>query len=253
MIRSFCSTNALGNLHKIHWHKNPNAEAINSAPPSSHSNAIDVHITQVDKTHYDLQCFKNTKAITFCGSGTLAAAHAVKQSGLQAPIVFTQHARTLHIYQQNGLLGFKTRAAKLHPGSHQTLWEKIIGQPIKAINCVGKKNGYAIVELRHPHSVEEAKIQLRALKRFSQRALIITAKARPIQGRQHIVMRYFAPQYGNPEDAATGSANALLMAYWAKKLRVNKIISTQLSQEGGKFYGSYSPPYVRLFGETKAY
>jgi len=46
------------------------------------------------------------------------------------------------------------------------------------------------------------------------------------------VFRYFAPQYGPPEDAATGSAAVQLAAYWALQLNVDHFKAHQLSPQG---------------------
>jgi len=166
MVRSFCGNKALGNLHKIHWHKNTDGCASNCETPLSntHPQAIDVHITPIDNTstnqhHYDLQCFKNGHPIQFCGSGTLAAAHALKAAGVNIkPLIFTQHGRTLHILQNKEQLGFKTPAPTIKTETNTTLWARIVGQLTVEVSVVGDVQGYAIVELSCATQVKTARI-----------------------------------------------------------------------------------------------
>ena len=48
------------------------------------------------------------------------------------------------------------------------------------------------------------------------------------------VFRYFAPQYGSPEDAATGSAAVQLAAFWSPRLARERFTAVQLSPEGAR-------------------
>ena len=75
-----------------------------------------------------------------------------------------------------------------------------------------------------------------AIAAATRRALIVTAWS-PEKSGPACVFRYFAPQYGNPEDPATGSAAVQLAAFWALRRGVTRLSAAQLSDEGA---------YVRL-------
>lgn len=124
------------------------------------------------------------------------------------------------------------------------MWQRLVDAKVNAVRVLP---GYALLELTNANAVATARPRLKALTRYSKRALIITAPG-PRPGQY--VMRYFAPQYGKAEDGATGSANALLLCYWAKRLQRWHFKAQQLSATGGEFTGRYQPPRVYLYGRA---
>lgn len=80
-------------------------------------------------------------------------------------------------------------------------------------------------------------------------ALIVTALGGTSVNEDY-VMRYFAPQFGNSEDMATGSANAYLMKYWQLKLNKKRLSGRQLSKAGALFYGVVHGDTVTLSGKV---
>ena len=69
---------------------------------------------------------------------------------------------------------------------------------------------------------------------FTRRALIATCESCYSHGLARIESRYFAPQYGEPEDAATGSAAVQLAAYWQPMLAAERFEARQLSATGAR-------------------
>jgi predicted PhzF superfamily epimerase YddE/YHI9 len=70
---------------------------------------------------------------------------------------------------------------------------------------------------------------------YTRRALIVTcavSKDLALQG-ENIHLRYFAPQYGIAEDAATGSAMRVLAGYWQQRGLGDELQALQRSPEGG--------------------
>ena len=238
-IRSFCGANAEGNTHRVIF-RDATRKAI---PPAQ--DYIDVEIAQ-ENTQLQIHCARDGKPINYCGSGLLAAAHALQQQSLNSPIF--ANGRRLLFTHRNKQWGYKTARCTFLPGQRHHFWQRLIGAPVHALFYIGQQQGYALAILRSIKQIKTAKPNLRILARCSRRALIISA---PAQGKTHYVMRYFAPQYGVDEDAATGSANGFLMQYWARQLGKKRLVGQQLSRQGGLFYGSYQPPFVTLFGNTR--
>ena len=75
------------------------------------------------------------------------------------------------------------------------------------------------------------------LGKFTQRALIATCESRHSQGLADIESRYFAPQYGVPEDPATGSAMRILAMYWQQQGLGTQVSNYQRSANGGLLFG----------------
>jgi predicted PhzF superfamily epimerase YddE/YHI9 len=87
---------------------------------------------------------------------------------------------------------------------------------VKAVSS-GGNTGYLLVELASEADLLSFQQPGPLLGKFTQRALIVTAlSSNPAQ--YDVLFRYFAPQYGNPEDAATGSAMRVVTRYWSERL-----------------------------------
>lgn len=130
----------------------------------------------------------------------------------------------------------------------QGAWPAIVGAALKSIYKLN--DAYLIAELDQPADLEKLVPDLEELCRVTDRALIVTAQAHSDDASDYL-MRYFAPQYGNPEDAATGSANLYLMKYWQSKLNKPQLKARQLSPQGAMFYGEVSDSTVMLSGDAR--
>jgi PhzF family phenazine biosynthesis protein len=67
------------------------------------------------------------------------------------------------------------------------------------------------------------------------------------------VSRFFAPAAGIPEDPATGSAQCVLMPYWAAKLGRQRLVSRQISVRGGDFDCELAGERVKIGGRAVCY
>jgi predicted PhzF superfamily epimerase YddE/YHI9 len=103
-------------------------------------------------------------------------------------------------------------------------------QPVAAAE-LGDESDYLVLELTDPESVRQVQPDFTAISAATRRALIVTAKAAHNE-EPGCVFRYFAPQYGDPEDAATGSAAVQLAAYWPQRLQAERFAAVQLSRQG---------------------
>lgn len=91
-----------------------------------------------------------------------------------------------------------------------------ISTPVNAVYSGGEK-GYLLVELASESDLLSFQPPGPLLGKFTQQALIVTALSSNSE-QYDVLFRYFAPQYGNPEDTATGSAMRLVTRYWAERL-----------------------------------
>ena len=67
------------------------------------------------------------------------------------------------------------------------------------------------------------------------------------------VARYFAPGAGIPEDPATGSAQCVLMPYWAARLKRQRLVGRQISKRGGDFRCELAGDRVQIGGQAVCY
>jgi Predicted epimerase, PhzC/PhzF homolog len=189
----------------------------------------------------DFFCCGNN--VQFCGSGLLAAAALVLGARDNA-WVHTAVGR-IELMRRRALYGFSCRPSAFLPLSRRGLWQNLMDQPVVHGVNVGGPRGYVILQLANASSVRNCQPDYRLMTALTGRALIVTARV----AKAGYVMRYFAPQYGQQEDAATGSANALLVKYWFQQGLRGEMYGRQLSKQGAEFKGfTDDGTNVRLYG-----
>ncbi|MBI0397391.1 MAG: PhzF family phenazine biosynthesis protein [Cytophagales bacterium] len=63
------------------------------------------------------------------------------------------------------------------------------------------------------------------------------------------VSRTLVPHVSQLEDYATGSSHAMLVPFWAERLKKNEMVADQLSDRGGRFYTKINGKEVTLSGQ----
>lgn len=185
--------------------------------------------------------------IQCCGHGLLAAAHSW-QRRLQR--------RALNL-SMNGSLVASSREGDItwlrFSGIHTVdcavpEWLAQVfsaALPAQAAALAGDAQGYLVVQWPDSFDLQQLARPGGGLSSFTGRALICTA-ARPEWGDGVIQMRYFAPQYGVGEDAATGSAMRVLAQYWSPRFRT--LTAYQCSAAGGLLMSRHAAAYVEVGG-----
>lgn len=164
-----------------------------------------------------LECrwYQGGREVQLCGSGILAAAHALKSYlKISLPYSLKHYHRTIDIDQygddDNEHFSFSLPRFQLNEEAVPAIARQWFQhQPIRCMSC-GDEQGYWVVEFAEPITVLTP--DLSAICTTTQRAIIATSAHAP-DGYDYS-LRYFAPQYGIDEDLATGSANAVLASYW---------------------------------------
>lgn len=250
-INTFTGNGCRGNSHAVvvarpssddvHWQRLSNT----TAP------VILVVVTPMQRGYAAARFFHYGQSVTWCGSGILAAADALRRGAAPVNTITTTHG-SFEVVTKNGRLGFASHHhTRWRPACQTAFWRARFGSAFEQALQTPEAVGYTLVELNSAQAVKNWVPHFRSLSRHSRRALILTAKGSDSGGPDY-VMRYFAPQYGNNEDAATGSANALLISFWAQKLKQHCVCGRQLSAEGGLFYGqSLGRRGAALYGKTE--
>jgi predicted PhzF superfamily epimerase YddE/YHI9 len=209
--------------------------------------------------------YQHGQAIQFCGSGLLAIAAATTLGQKQSVRIASADAS----YQVGrDYRGFFVETEYLYTAvpDDQANWQEIIDQPITRVLLVGPQDGYALLVLPSAAAVADAHIDTGKLCQSSRRAVIITAlykgqgQCQDNDGQTHasrFVLRYFAPQYGNDEDAATGSGSIVAGNYWLHQLGATQLHGLQLSATGGEAIITRpqpvaKPELIRLYGQARA-
>lgn len=248
-ISSFSDAHAIGNLHAVTLNPSPhNTEQWQSLSQRVAPSILVVVRTDTHSENASAEFFHYGRPVSWCGSGLLAAAKALQLDRYKITRI-TANDCTYDLLYGQGQLGFAVQSSiRWRPAQRKALWRALFGEALVNTLESPARNGYTLLELSDAHTIRHWQPNPAYLCRYTQRALIITAKAPPRSGDDY-VMRYFAPQYGNSEDGATGSANALLVSYWAKRLNKRWLKGRQLSSTGGAFLGqSLSNGRVELYG-----
>ena len=102
-----------------------------------------------------------------------------------------------------------------------------LGAAAVAAAEVGGAEDYLVLEFSDAALVRQLQPVAERVTAATKRALIATAP-----DSAGCVYRYFAPQYGEPEDNATGSAAVQLGGYWAERMGAEPFTATQVSATG---------------------
>jgi len=183
---------------------------------------------------FGLRWFTPAAEVDLCGHATLAAAHALYESGRLAPHeparFDTASGRlTVRRVEAGGLaMDFPSTppaACEAPPALAEALgtWPRWTGRTPFDLLAV----------LDDEAAVRSLVPDLAAVARLDGRGLIVTARADAGAGYD-FVSRFFAPRVGVPEDPVTGSAHCALAPYWAGRLGRPALVGHQASARGGR-------------------
>lgn len=203
---------------------------------------------------HQLRWFTPSCEVELCGHATLASAYVLLycRAGFQAPLRFaTRHAGELGVAERDGVLwlDFPARPA-----------EQTAAAPAAVQQALGATASEWLVGVNHLAVFEDAAAvaalqpDMRALadcQRADNRGLIVTAPAN--DGVHDFVSRFFAPGFGNDEDAVTGSAHCTLAPYWGSRLGTTALIGRQISRRGGTVRCELAGERVHLGGRAVRY
>lgn len=182
-----------------------------------------------EKNAFYLRWFTPKVEVELCGHATLATAH----------VLFTEYR-----YKENEIVFHSKYSGILKvrkEGAYLTL--DFPAQPIKKtippdrlLESMGKepqeiykgKTDYLLV-YENEHEVQSLTPDFNVLSHIDMRGVIATAKGEAYD----FVSRFFAPAVGINEDSVTGSAHTILIPYWRKKLKKEKLSAKQLSARQG--------------------
>lgn len=198
-----------------------------------------------------VRCYSPTgQAIQCCGHGLLAAAYRW-QTYLQTTEVSLQmnNSQVRSWHEDDTIwLSFNRIPTSTCPVPS---WVADVfpaqNPPIAAATC-GDEQRYLVLQWPDNYNLKQLAQPLDCLSRYSQRALICTS-SQPSVGIDAIQLRYFAPQYGVPEDTATGSAMRVLASYWSP--RFNSLTAQQCSLVGGFLQARLTTDYTHVGGRCR--
>jgi predicted PhzF superfamily epimerase YddE/YHI9 len=251
-LRCMYSDTAAGGVADVHWLADASPLELTNAAEKFFNGNNPNDTTQVFVTGRDgrfvAESYSATgRRIQFCGHGALAAAR----------LVFDQHAAgATECEFSNAAQSWQARcsAERIALTYSQPLPEvcsmpafakAALGVQPLAAATVGGPSGYLLLQLADAASLKSLQPDYALITAATERALIVTAQADNIH-LPGCVFRYFAPQYGPPEDAATGSAAIQLAAFWSPRFDGRPFTAWQLSPQGAEMQLSCTGETVDL-------
>lgn len=180
---------------------------------------------------FELRWFTPAVEVDLCGHATLAAAHALWESGRLAPGTparFETKSGTLTARRDGEWIALDlparpVRAAKPVPG----LLSSLADTPL----ALAENDGLFLLEMDSEETVRRAAPDLAKWAAATKKGLVLTAAAR--RKNYDCVSRCFFPGEGIPEDPVTGSAHCAIGPYWSERLGKPVLTAFQASRRGG--------------------
>ena len=185
--------------------------------------------SQDDGADFDLRWFTPAVEVVMCGHATLASGHFVLTSSpdLDRVRFRTRKAGMLEVSRAGA--GYNLALPAWVP-SPKPLPHLIAALGIEgAVETLWHEHRYALIVLENAEQVRALDPDFRALAADGDLLTIATAPG----DKTDIVSRAFAPGGGIDEDPVTGSAHAVAVPYWAKRLSRDHFTAYQASKRGG--------------------
>ena len=110
-------------------------------------------------------------------------------------------------------------------------------------------DGYLLLQLDDQIPIGDIGVDLDAISRNTRQAVLLWQRSS--QESNVIRTRYFAPQYGNDEDAATGSVLRVLMPHLRRVCELESVTVIQCSSSGGRMTAQRIGDSVAISGNVR--
>ena len=198
---------------------------------------------------FGLRWFTPIVEVDLCGHATLAAAHALWETGR------LDRGSVAHFDTKSGRLSataygdwieldFPSTPAEPAEAPAGMLDALGLASPVH----VGLSRFDYLVEVDGEDVLKRLTPDFRRLRTFGARGVIVTSRASTTG--VDFVSRFFAPGSGIDEDPVTGSAHCALAPYWSSKLRKTSFVAHQVSARGGVLHVQLDGDRVKLRGQA---
>jgi PhzF family phenazine biosynthesis protein len=180
---------------------------------------------------WSLRWFTPTVEVDLCGHATIAATHALLETGKlpeNETARFNTKSGWLGAWRDGGWIEMDFPATPARPVDASGELNDALGAQPQA--TLRSKFDY-LIEVASEEVVRAVNPDFSRLSKIETRGVIVTARSDdPVFD---FVSRFFAPRVGIEEDPATGSSHCALAPYWAERLKKTGMVGRQLSKRGG--------------------
>jgi PhzF family phenazine biosynthesis protein len=184
---------------------------------------------------YSIRWFSPVTEVSLCGHGALAAADLILSSINTDKTItqcrFSNKDITVQQLEQRKYILYLSPIELLATTLSPAI-SSLFNVAVLYVMQTKTDSGYLIVSVKNKAALKHFDFDERKYSDLTQRALIVSCKSE--NSSDLIYFRYFAPQYGEKEDCATGSAAPLLAEFW-ELLFDKPYHCKQLSSTGGYY------------------
>ena len=192
---------------------------------------------------YELRWFTPTSEVAMCGHATLASGH-VLMGGRERVRFATRQAGVLEVARAGEGYALSLPVWRPEPKPLPEAVAALELDPVTVEETLWHDQRYGMVVLADEAAVRGVAPDMRALAKLGDWLTIVTAPGETTD----VVSRAFAPGAGIDEDPVTGSAHAVIAAYWAERLGRTQFTAFQASARGGRLDVSLEGERVVLGG-----
>ncbi|BCS87730.1 PhzF family phenazine biosynthesis protein [Pseudodesulfovibrio sediminis] len=198
--------------------------------------------------YFELRWFTPEAEVDLCGHATLASAHVLYEylDYTDPVVVFETKSGRLFVDRENGLYSMDFPAWTYNE----------IQVTERVATALGARPAELYMGQRDMMAVFDTEEDIRALtpdsrlvSKLDGMCLIATAPGLDYD----CVSRVFVPEMNIPEDPVTGSAQTILVPYWANRLNKTQISSYQASARGGLLLCEHLGDRVKIAGKAVSY
>jgi PhzF family phenazine biosynthesis protein len=198
---------------------------------------------------FHIRWFTPVDEVVLCGHATLATAHIIfnQYHYKKNVIIFNSiHSGILKVRKEGKYLTLDFPVQKIKKVIPSDRLIKGIGK--EPIEVYKGKTDYLLV-YQNEKEVQTISPDFNVLSNMNLRGVIVTAKG----DYYDFVSRFFAPKLGVNEDPVTGSSHTMLIPYWGKKLKKDKLEAKQLSLRQGILKCRMNKDRVYISGKAITY
>ncbi|MEL0646803.1 PhzF family phenazine biosynthesis protein [Pseudoalteromonas agarivorans] len=217
------------------------------ASKSKHPATVFLNLNEITKPRCKIRWFNQTNEIKRCGHGSLAAAKCLTSHFNYCPKVFVSSSDeefNINIKRQKAHL--KLQTLRMYKTNYEKELAALFSLPIKATYSSAIKNGYTILLFDSKENLESLQVDCDSLAKAHNNAVIALCIPRYSSEKAVAHFRYFAPQFGVNEDAATGSAVSVIAPILFKLTGLNKVQLEQKSSNGALLEFVYNHGHVEV-------
>jgi PhzF family phenazine biosynthesis protein len=199
------------------------------------------------KNHqYFIKWFTPEYELELCGHGSLAAGFVVLtilEKSLNE-IIFHRNQKQILVKKKNHLIEITFPIKEIEKIAVPDFLIEGLGAEPDAV--YQHHNERLLVIFHDENLIRKMQPNFDILKKLNHRGIVVTAPSTTVD----FVSRTFYPHKKDKEDAVTGASHCLLVPYWAKQLKKNKLHAAQVSARGGELFCELNNNHVIISGEA---